>query len=263
MRDLIKALEAGSDALAILAVRDAEARAKLGRAQEAVRRFREERGPDPARAAEARVRPPGGRAARGRLRAAAERGRPPAGGAAGGEVGRARWSPSSSSRRLLVLVLVADGPRVPRGLATQRRAMAETENKTNQEAILRLLNEMGDLADGDLTVKAEVTEDITGAIADSMNYTIDELRNLVTGVNSAAISVTAEDGAGAVDFGGAARRRGTAVEGDRGDDLAGAAGVALDLRGVDDRGRRRAGRAALARRRRQGPRSRCRTRSRA
>ena len=49
---------------------------------------------------------------------------------------------------------------------------------------------MGDLADGDLTVKAEVTEDITGAIADSMNYTIDELRNLVTGVNSAAISVT-------------------------------------------------------------------------
>jgi len=49
---------------------------------------------------------------------------------------------------------------------------------------------MGDLADGDLTVKAQVTEDITGAIADSMNYTIDELRTLVTGVNSAAISVT-------------------------------------------------------------------------
>jgi twitching motility protein PilJ len=72
----------------------------------------------------------------------------------------------------------------------RRAAQAETENKRNQEAILRLLNEMGDLADGDLTVKAEVTEDITGAIADSMNYTIDELRNLVTGVNSAAISVT-------------------------------------------------------------------------
>ena len=77
-------------------------------------------------------------------------------------------------------------------LADTRRsaAQAERENKKNQEAILRLLNEMGDLADGDLTVKAEVTEDITGAIADSMNYTIDELRNLVTGVNSAAISVT-------------------------------------------------------------------------
>src|SRR5204863_8162908 len=77
-------------------------------------------------------------------------------------------------------------------LSDSRRsaAEAETENRRNQEAILRLLNEMGDLADGDLTVRAQVTEDITGAIADSMNYTIDELRNLVTGVNNAAIQVT-------------------------------------------------------------------------
>jgi methyl-accepting chemotaxis protein len=77
-------------------------------------------------------------------------------------------------------------------LSDSRRsaAEAETENRRNQEAILRLLNEMGDLADGDLTVKAQVTEDITGAIADSMNYTIDELRNLVTGVTNAAVQVT-------------------------------------------------------------------------
>src|SRR5262249_23858917 len=69
---------------------------------------------------------------------------------------------------------------------TRRRAAeAETENKRNQEAILRLLNEMGDLADGDLTVRAQVTEDITGAIADSMNYTIDELRTLVAAVHNA------------------------------------------------------------------------------
>ncbi|HEX5628361.1 MAG TPA: methyl-accepting chemotaxis protein, partial [Usitatibacteraceae bacterium] len=90
---------------------------------------------------------------------------------------------------LLVVVLLLMGLVF---LADTRRgaALSERENKKNQEAILRLLNEMGDLADGDLTVKAEVTEDITGAIADSMNYTIDELRNLVTGVNSAAISVT-------------------------------------------------------------------------
>src|SRR5688572_21256143 len=88
---------------------------------------------------------------------------------------------------LMVLVLMALV-----FLADTRRgaAVAERENKRNQEAILRLLNEMGDLADGDLTVKAQVTEDITGAIADSMNYTIDELRNLVTGVNNAAIQVT-------------------------------------------------------------------------
>ena len=83
---------------------------------------------------------------------------------------------------LMVLVFLADSRR--------SAAEAETENRRNQEAILRLLNEMGDLADGDLTVRAQVTEDITGAIADSMNYTIDELRNLVTGVNNAAIQVT-------------------------------------------------------------------------
>jgi twitching motility protein PilJ len=51
---------------------------------------------------------------------------------------------------------------------------------------------MGDLADGDLTIRAKVTEDITGAIADSMNYTIDELRTLVTGVNNASTQVSAK-----------------------------------------------------------------------
>ena len=76
--------------------------------------------------------------------------------------------------------------------ARRRAAESETENKRNQEAILRLLNEMGDLADGDLTIRAKVTEDITGAIADSMNYTIDELRTLVTGVNNASTSVSAK-----------------------------------------------------------------------
>jgi twitching motility protein PilJ len=76
------------------------------------------------------------------------------------------------------------------GDARRRAAESEAENKRNQEAILRLLNEMGDLADGDLTIRAKVTEDITGAIADSMNYTIDELRTLVTGVNNASNSVS-------------------------------------------------------------------------
>jgi twitching motility protein PilJ len=64
------------------------------------------------------------------------------------------------------------------------------ENKRNQEAILRLLNEMGNLADGDLTVQASVTEDVTGAIADSINFTIEELRTLVKGINSATDEVT-------------------------------------------------------------------------
>jgi len=67
---------------------------------------------------------------------------------------------------------------------------SEQENKRNQEAILRLLNEMGNLADGDLTVQASVTEDVTGAIADSINFTIEELRTLVKGINSATDQVT-------------------------------------------------------------------------
>ena len=74
--------------------------------------------------------------------------------------------------------------------ARQRAGRSEDENKRNQEAILRLLNEMGDLAEGDLTVKASVTEDITGAIADSINYTIDELRILVAEINKATDQVT-------------------------------------------------------------------------
>jgi twitching motility protein PilJ len=58
-------------------------------------------------------------------------------------------------------------------------------NSQNQNAILRLMNEMGDLADGDLTVRATVTEDVTGAIADSLNYTTEEFRKLVARIITA------------------------------------------------------------------------------
>src|SRR6202522_1061629 len=61
------------------------------------------------------------------------------------------------------------------------------ENERNQEAIMRLLDELSSLADGDLTVQATVTEDITGAIADSINYAIEALRELVTTMNDSAI----------------------------------------------------------------------------
>ena len=75
----------------------------------------------------------------------------------------------------------------------QRKALASTTelNTRNQEAILRLLDEMGALAEGDLTVKATVTEDITGAIADSINFTVDELRRLVGTINETAVQVAA------------------------------------------------------------------------
>ena len=71
---------------------------------------------------------------------------------------------------------------------TTAKVQAE-QNERNQQAILRLLDEMGSLADGDLTVEATVTEDITGTIADSFNYAIEELRKLVATVNETAIMV--------------------------------------------------------------------------
>jgi twitching motility protein PilJ len=65
------------------------------------------------------------------------------------------------------------------------------QTERNQQAILRLLDELSSLADGDLTVQATVTEDITGAIADSINYAIDALRELVTTINDSSILVDA------------------------------------------------------------------------
>ncbi|MEI6413342.1 MAG: methyl-accepting chemotaxis protein [Pseudomonadota bacterium] len=74
--------------------------------------------------------------------------------------------------------------------ARAREANSRAINEANQRAILRLLDEMGNLADGDLTVNATVTEDITGAIADSVNYAVDALRSLVTTINQTAVRVT-------------------------------------------------------------------------
>jgi twitching motility protein PilJ len=83
---------------------------------------------------------------------------------------------------LLVITLVGD---------QRRRFASSTElNQRYQEAIMRLLDVMGSLAEGDLTVKTTVSEDITGAIADSVNYAIDELRSLVTTINETSEQVS-------------------------------------------------------------------------
>ncbi|MBL4866270.1 MAG: type IV pili methyl-accepting chemotaxis transducer N-terminal domain-containing protein [Pseudomonadales bacterium] len=71
------------------------------------------------------------------------------------------------------------------------RREEEYQNQQNQEAILRLLDELGDLADGDLTIQTTVSEDFTGAIADSINFTIDQLRSLVSTINETAVQVSA------------------------------------------------------------------------
>jgi len=83
---------------------------------------------------------------------------------------------------LLVVLLLVD--------ARRRESESKSLNDANQQSIQRLLDEMGDLADGDLTVAATVTEDITGAIADSINYAIDALRNLVATINDTSEKVS-------------------------------------------------------------------------
>ncbi|WP_305805655.1 methyl-accepting chemotaxis protein [Stenotrophomonas sp. YIM B06876] len=78
----------------------------------------------------------------------------------------------------------------------EMRYQAQVEfNSRNQQAIMRLLDEISSLGEGDLTVKASVTEDMTGAIADAINYAVDELRHLVTTINdtSSKVAVSAQE----------------------------------------------------------------------
>ncbi len=76
----------------------------------------------------------------------------------------------------------------------QRKAVQEEEaarnlNQQNQAAILRLMNELQEIAEGNLTVHATVSEDVTGAIADSVNVTLEELRRLLGKVRQTALQV--------------------------------------------------------------------------
>jgi twitching motility protein PilJ len=81
---------------------------------------------------------------------------------------------------------IAEGQRVA---AESQQQDAKRVNDANQAAILRLMNELQTVAEGDLTQEATVTEDITGAIADSVNYTVEELRSLVGNVQATATRV--------------------------------------------------------------------------
>ncbi len=74
--------------------------------------------------------------------------------------------------------------------AERQEREAKRVNDANQAAILRLMNELQLVAEGDLTQQATVTEDITGAIADSVNFTVEELRNLVAQVQGTVQRVT-------------------------------------------------------------------------
>ncbi|SFR63112.1 twitching motility protein PilJ [Marinobacter daqiaonensis] len=89
---------------------------------------------------------------------------------------------------LMVATVVAIGLVLYRA-AQERLAQTQAQNEQNQNAILRLLDELADLADGDLTTEATVTEDFTGAIADSINYAIDQMRGLVQAIRGTAVRV--------------------------------------------------------------------------
>ncbi|HLY96727.1 MAG TPA: methyl-accepting chemotaxis protein [Sideroxyarcus sp.] len=102
----------------------------------------------------------------------------------------------SGGMLLLLLLLLS---KIYLDESKRREREAGQTNRNNQQAILRLMNELSDLADGDLTIRATVSEDITGAIADSVNYTTDELRRLVGRVITASQQVARATGeAGAV-----------------------------------------------------------------
>ena len=102
------------------------------------------------------------------------------------------WPSLWSGSLTLIVILVSISLMVRSFLSTERRRAIEAgmQNQKNQQAIMRLLDEMSSLADGDLTVKATVTDDMTGAIADSVNFAVEQLRELVTGINITAQTVS-------------------------------------------------------------------------
>ena len=99
------------------------------------------------------------------------------------------WLPIGLLAVALVLLIGLGALHARSSVFEQTSREQGQQNERNQQAILRLLDELGSLADGDLTVEATVTEDITGAIADSINYAIEKLRELVATINETAIMV--------------------------------------------------------------------------
>ncbi len=101
------------------------------------------------------------------------------------------WPSLRAGSAGLVVILLIVSLLVRSFLAAERRRAinAGMQNQKNQQAIMRLLDEMSSLADGDLTVRATVTDNMTGAIADSINFAVEQLRELVTGINITAQTV--------------------------------------------------------------------------
>ena len=102
------------------------------------------------------------------------------------------WPSLWTGSRALAVIQISIAYMVRSFLRAERRRAVDAgmQNQKNQQAIMRLLDEMSSLADGDLTVKATVTDDMTGAIADAVNFAVEQLRELVTGINITAQTVS-------------------------------------------------------------------------
>jgi twitching motility protein PilJ len=189
-RDILQGLLRGNEALRIQRVGDAELRGKLGEMEAAFKEY--QRGVSEILGNQQRL-VNAKRASFDLFRDSEELLR-------ASEELNAAYEAELAGRRLNAIVLAAVsflalGVLLLIGRAyvddSRRRAEeSERQNQANQEAIQRLLDEISNLANGDLTVRAQVTEHMTGAIADSINYTIDELRRLVAGINNASQQVT-------------------------------------------------------------------------
>lgn len=109
------------------------------------------------------------------------------------QIGHPFYSAVAGGLILIMIILMYIRQRNDdRGRTQRARLVADQEklqNERNQQAIIRLLDEMEGLADGDLTTNATVTEDFTGAIADAMNFTIDQLRNLVSTIKDSVVKL--------------------------------------------------------------------------
>jgi len=74
--------------------------------------------------------------------------------------------------------------------STVNLVQTRTERDQMQAAVMKLLDEVSGVAEGDLTVQAEVTADVTGAVADSINFMIGQLRQIIGQVQAASRQVS-------------------------------------------------------------------------
>ncbi|HYM26000.1 MAG TPA: methyl-accepting chemotaxis protein, partial [Vicinamibacterales bacterium] len=103
---------------------------------------------------------------------------------------RLAYATAGFAAALAIVILIAVGLYgfVYRPLTTEITAIADkaaalaqsqAERDRMQASVMKLLDEISGVAEGDLSVQAEVTADVTGALADSFNFMIGQLRAII------------------------------------------------------------------------------------